>query len=138
MTTAQLKIYAIGTWNMDEELAAGLIDTYPQMKSRAKQKSTGKLPCTHPVWKKPADPNHHNRCLVGKVYNLARLPNGKSECTLADAEKLKFNTTYDVHEYKGCSFKIFKKKATGCSSRTIMLSYSIGAGRKTRLFTNKC
>jgi hypothetical protein len=49
------------------------------------------------------------RCLVAKIFILARLVLDKSRVTTADAERLKRNTCYAVHEYKSHGFDTFKQ-----------------------------
>jgi hypothetical protein len=95
--------------NLDTALAARLIDEYPRTKGGGKQKSTGQIPVTHPLWKKLANHNHCNRCMVVRIYNFARMPKAKSACTPADAERLKHNATYAVHEYETEDFETFKR-----------------------------
>jgi hypothetical protein len=47
--------------------------------------------------------------MAGKCYNLAHAAKSVSECTTADAERLKRNMTYALHQYKTESFEIFKR-----------------------------
>jgi hypothetical protein len=68
--------------------------------SGAKKANKGKLPHTHPEWTKLADHHHRMGCLARKVYNLV--------VSTADAERLKRNACYAVHEYKGYDFEMFK------------------------------
>ena len=47
--------------------------------------------------------------MAGKIYKLARASKKVSLCSTADAERLKHNLTYALHEYKTHDFKTFKK-----------------------------
>ncbi len=96
-------------WNFQEAYEAGLIDNIPTTKSGGKKVDNGKLPLTHPAILRLADHNHRNRCMAGKIYNLARASKKVSNCTTADAERLKRNLTYALHEYKTHDFSTFKK-----------------------------
>jgi hypothetical protein len=96
-------------WNSKAALDAGLITCLPTTPAGNEKKSTGQLPLTHPEWTKLADPNHRMRCQVGKIYNQAKAKKDVSLCTTADAERLKRNLSYAVHEYKLVKFPTFKK-----------------------------
>jgi hypothetical protein len=96
-------------WDYEEAIKEGQLLTAPRTASGRKKESKGKLPLSHPEWTHLADHNHHLCCLASKVYNYARMPMGKSLCTTADAERLKRNACYAVHEYKMYDFETFKR-----------------------------
>ena len=96
-------------WNFQAALDEGLITSIPLTAGGSKKVDNGQLPITHPVIKRLADHNHRNRCMAGKFYNLARAPKKTSKCTSADAERLKRNMNYALHEYKSHDFETFKK-----------------------------
>jgi hypothetical protein len=43
------------------------------------------------------------------IYNLAYAKKSKSECTTTDAERLKRNMTYALHQYKSEDYDTFKR-----------------------------
>jgi hypothetical protein len=96
-------------WNMQAAFDAKLIDAIPTTASGGKKVDNGQLPFSHPPIERLADINHRNRCMAGKVYKLARLPKYKSECTSADAERLKRNMNSALHQYKTDDFVTFKR-----------------------------
>jgi hypothetical protein len=96
-------------WNFVEVLANKMIDEIPKTDKRYKKVDNGQLPLTHPAILRLADHNHRNRCMAAKFYLLARGPQFKSMLSLADAETLKRNLTYALHQYKGGDFATFKK-----------------------------
>ena len=95
-------------WNFAEALEARLIDAIPTTTCGGKKVDNGQLPLSHPPILHLTDHNHQNRCMAGKCYNLARLPKLKSMCTTADAERLKRNMTYALHQYKSHDFEKFR------------------------------
>jgi hypothetical protein len=96
-------------WNYVDAFDAKLIDMIPTTPAGNKKVDNGKLPLTHPPILRLADHNHRNRCMAGKFYNLARAAKKVSKCSTADAEGLKRNMTYALHEYKSHDFATFKK-----------------------------
>ena len=96
-------------WNFVEAYDADLIPCIPTTPAGNKKVDNGKLPLTHPAILRLADHNHRNRCMAGKFYNLAKMGKKKSMCSTADAERLKRNMTYALHEYKSHDFGTFKK-----------------------------
>jgi hypothetical protein len=96
-------------WNFADALEAELISEIPLTAGGNKKTDKGQLPLTHPPIKRLADINHRNRCMAGKVYNLARLPKKKSMCSTADAERLKRNMNSALHEFKSHDFPTFKR-----------------------------
>jgi hypothetical protein len=96
-------------WNFVEAFEADMIPSIPKTPAGNKKVDNGKLPLTHPPILRLADHNHRNRCMAGKFYNLARAAKKDSKCTTADAERLKRNMTYALHEYKSHDFATFKK-----------------------------
>jgi hypothetical protein len=96
-------------WNFKEAFDKELIASIPKTPSGGKKVDNGKLPLTHPPITRLADHNHRNRCMAGKIYKLARGSKKKSLCSTADAERLKRNLTYALHEYKTHDFVTFKK-----------------------------
>jgi hypothetical protein len=96
-------------WEIKEALAKKLYKKWPVTESGARKANTGKLPLTHPPWTKLADHNHRMRCLAGKCYKLARAKLDVSRVALADAERLKRNVCFAVHQYKSEDFATFKK-----------------------------
>ena len=96
-------------WNMQKALDERLITELPTTASGGKKVDKGQLPFTHPPINRLADINHRNRCMAGKVYKLARLPKYKSDCTTADAERLKRNMNSALHQYKSHDFVTFKR-----------------------------
>jgi hypothetical protein len=89
---------------MQKAFDAHLIDEIPTTASGGKKVDNGKLPFSHPPIERLDDISHRNRCMAGKVYKLARLPKYKSECTMADAERLKRNMNSALHQYKSHDF----------------------------------
>jgi hypothetical protein len=96
-------------WNFVDALEAKLIPSIPTTPAGNKKVDNGQLPLTHPPILRLADHNHRNRCMAGKFYNLARAAKKDSKCSTADAERLKRNMTYALHEYKSHDFATFKK-----------------------------
>jgi hypothetical protein len=96
-------------WDYVEAMKTGQLTSIPKTKSGAKKANTGQLPLTHPQWQKLADHNHRLRCLAGMLYKLAKASLDKSLVTNADAERLKRNSCYAVHEYKTYDFETFKR-----------------------------
>jgi hypothetical protein len=47
--------------------------------------------------------------MAGKCYNYAYAAKSKSECMTADAERLKHNLTYMLHQYKSEDYETFKR-----------------------------
>jgi hypothetical protein len=90
-------------------LDAKLITKLPTTASGGKKVDNGGLPLSYPPIKRLADHNHRNQCMVGKIYKHARATKKVSLCTNADAERLKRNLTYALHEYKSHDFDTFKK-----------------------------
>jgi hypothetical protein len=86
-----------------------MIDEIPTTAKGYKKSDNGQLPLTHPAIKRLTNHNHRNRCMAAKFYLLARGPKYKSRLSLADAERLKQNLTYALHQYKGEDFATFKK-----------------------------
>ena len=96
-------------WNMKKAFDAKIIDEIPTTACGGKKVDKGQLPFTHPPIVRLADINHRNRCMAGKIYKLARLAKYKSECTTADAERLKRNMNSALHQYKSHDFATFKR-----------------------------
>jgi hypothetical protein len=97
------------TWNHEDAFAAKLISEIPLTNGGNKKSDKGKLPLRHPRITRVADHNHRNRVMSGKCFNYAYAAKKISEMTLADAERLKRNMTYAMHEYKEYDFETFKK-----------------------------
>jgi hypothetical protein len=96
-------------WEIKSAMEKELLTTWPLTPSGARRSNKGKLPLSHPPWTKLADHNHRMRCLAGKCYKLARAKLEISKVTTADAERLKRNVCYAVHQYKSEDFPTFKK-----------------------------
>jgi hypothetical protein len=96
-------------WDYEAAIKKGMLTKAPQTPAGRKKENVGRLPLEHPPWTHRADINHRLRCLIRKVYALAYMALGKSLVTPADAERLKRNVSYAVHEYKLCEFAVFKK-----------------------------
>jgi hypothetical protein len=96
-------------WYYEAAIAEGILTHAPTTPGGNKKANKGQLPLTHPLWKKLADQNHRLQCLAGKIYNFARKPMGESLCTRAEADRLKHNICYAVHEYKIYDFSTFKR-----------------------------
>jgi hypothetical protein len=97
------------TWNFEEAIKEGMMTKAPLTAKGNKKSDNGQLPTTHPKITRLADHNHRCRCWAGKCYNHAYAKGEKSECKAADAERLKRNLTYALHQYKGEDFETFKQ-----------------------------
>jgi hypothetical protein len=87
------------SWDHNEALAAAnLIDEIPKTKGGKKKVNTGKLPITYPEIARLTNHSHCNQCMADKCYNLAYGAKCISECTTADAEHLKRNMMYALHQ----------------------------------------
>jgi hypothetical protein len=100
---------SILSWNFQEAITEGLMTKAPKTANGNKKADKGQLPTSHLKLKRLADHNHRNRCWAGKCYNYAYATKGKSECLTTDAERLKRNLTYTLHQYKGEDFATFKR-----------------------------
>ena len=97
-------------WNFQEALDNQLIDKLPTTAIGGKKVDKGQLPLTHPPITRLADINHRNRCMAGKIYKLARQAKKYSQCSTADAERLKRNMNSALHEFKSHDFVTFKSQ----------------------------
>jgi hypothetical protein len=96
-------------WEIKAAMHEELLTTWPLTAAGKKRSNKGKLPLSHPPWTKLSDHNHRMRCLAGKCYKLAKAKIEVSKVTTADAERLKRNVCYAVHQYKSEDFPTFKK-----------------------------
>jgi hypothetical protein len=95
-------------WNFAEAIDKQMMTEVPLTKGGNKREDKGQLPLSHPEITRLADHNHRNRCMAGKCYNLAYAKKSKSKCTTTDAERLKRNMTYALHQYKSEDYDTFK------------------------------
>jgi hypothetical protein len=96
-------------WNFVDALAEGLIMEIPKTPGGIKEIDKGQLSLTHPPILQLAAHIHCIWYMAGTCYLLAHAPKSKSMCSTADAERLKCNLTYGLHQYKGHDFKRFKR-----------------------------
>jgi hypothetical protein len=97
------------SWNFQEAITEGLMTEAPETVKGNKKADKGQLPTSHPKIKRLAGHNHCNRCWADKCCNHLYATKGKSECTMADAERLKHNLTYALHQYKGGILQLLKE-----------------------------